>query len=85
MRPCRQINAANSSVATVYYLNSAIDWQFYTLHDGLVAHPEWRLRDASGADILITAARRWGFNVSVAAMKAAWVEDCVSATERGWD
>ena len=80
---CRQIKAINPKVATVYYLNSVIDWPFYSLHQQMVAHPEWRLKGENGDDMLVVG--QYGLNVSVPAMRQAWMDDCMAATEAGCD
>eukprot|EP00656_Telonema_subtile_P035929 TRINITY_DN39884_c0_g1_i1.p1 TRINITY_DN39884_c0_g1~~TRINITY_DN39884_c0_g1_i1.p1 ORF type:complete len:358 (+),score=63.78 TRINITY_DN39884_c0_g1_i1:102-1175(+) len=78
---CAQINRISPSVATVYYLNSAVDWKFYELHQLLEARPEWRLIAEGGGDGRV--ANSWGFNLSVPALRQAWVADCVAAVAAG--
>ena len=81
---CRQIaTIAGANTSTVYYLNSAIDWQFYSLHQLMEKHPEYRLKDGKGDDVVITAAKRWGFAPTVPDMAAAWIRDCMDATRNG--
>lgn len=60
---CKQIKAINPQVATVYYLNSVIDWPFYSLHDKMVANPSWRLKNKQGDDLRVVG--QYGFNFSV--------------------
>jgi hypothetical protein len=80
---CQQIKRINSSVATVYYLNSVIDWPFFSLHEKMLSNPSWRLKDHLGTDMLVVG--QWGFNFSVAACREAWMADCVAATAAGCD
>ena len=81
---CQKVAAvARGNTSTVYYLNSAIDWQFYSLHQLMEKHPEYRLKDAEGDDVLITTAKRWGFDPTVPAMSTAWIKDCMDATKHG--
>ena len=79
---CRQVaEASNHTTATVYYLNSAIDWPFYRLHDAMVQHEEFRAVDENGAEVIIVG--QWAFNHSVDQIRELWVADCVQAIDEG--
>ena len=81
---CNAVNSASGgSTASVYYLNSLIDYAMFTpLADLLQSHPEYRLRDTAGHDIHVQGANV-GYNLSVAAIRDAWVADCTAAIDAG--
>lgn len=96
---CRQVNnvtrgAANATM-TFFYLNSVIDWPFnYKLHGLMKVHPEWRLKNSTGHDIgppgsggsssgSASPGGNWLYNLTNDAMRAAWVDTCVSAARNG--
>ena len=79
---CQRVAAAsNGTTSTVYYLNSAIDWPFYELHQEMLAHPEYRLKDAAGDDVLVVG--QLAFDPSVDAIHDKWLADCSAAVDAG--
>ena len=80
-------NGNKTNVVAMYYLNSVFDWPFYELHDLMLDHPEWRLKDASGKDITITGRPdgAWCFNLSVPELRERWISDCLQAVADGCD
>eukprot|EP00591_Stephanopyxis_turris_P012579 CAMPEP_0195509626 /NCGR_PEP_ID=MMETSP0794_2-20130614/2511_1 /TAXON_ID=515487 /ORGANISM="Stephanopyxis turris, Strain CCMP 815" /LENGTH=335 /DNA_ID=CAMNT_0040636897 /DNA_START=237 /DNA_END=1244 /DNA_ORIENTATION=- len=78
---CRQIKAVNngSTLPTLYYLNSVLDWGTSSLHQLLIDHPDYRLKDAMGQDIIAPLpGSPWCFNLSVPALREAWILDCLN-------
>ena len=83
---CKATNTATGgATASVYYLNSLIDYGMFTpLYDLIKAHPEYALRDPGGTPIH-TLGSSLGYNHSVAAMRDAWIADCIGAIDAGCD
>ena len=91
---CQRVKAAaaaagdsKTNVVAMYYLNSVFDWAFYELHDLMLDHPEWRLKDTSGEDITITGRSDpvWCFNLSIPELRERWISDCLQAVADGCD
>ena len=54
VRACQRVNeASNGTTATVFYLNSAIDWPFLALHELMENHSEYQLKDEKGDPMII--------------------------------
>ena len=49
----RRVKMINSSIVTIMYMNTVVDWTFYYMHETFLEHPEWWLRDEFG-DIVLT-------------------------------
>lgn len=81
---CRQVAAENTGTSTFFYLNSIIDYDTnFKLHALMVANPGWRLKNHTDGGDLTTIGTAWGYNLTVPEMRAAWVAECVTATEEG--
>eukprot|EP01083_Nonionella_stella_P041598 112736_1 len=50
----RRVKEINSSITTIMYMNSILDWTFYRMHETFIEHPEWWLNDEHGNIVLIS-------------------------------
>ena len=50
----RRVKQINSSIVTIMYMNSILDWTFYRLHQEFIQNPNWWLRDMYNNLILIS-------------------------------
>lgn len=95
---CRQVDAQHpgpGGTSTFFYLNSVIDWPFnYKLHGLMQQHPEWRLKNRTGADLgppgsggvpsgSASPGGNWLYNLTNDDMRAAWVATCTTAAAAG--
>jgi hypothetical protein len=83
---CRQVhNASAGETDTFFYLNSVIDWTTnYKLHDLMVKNPSWRVKNTSGGDIgSLVPGGNWVYDLSIPAMREAWVAECTTAVAAG--
>ena len=48
---CAQIKGINSSIICIMYTNSGLDWQFYQLHNKMVANPSMWLNDSNNVTV----------------------------------
>merc|ERR1719454_1510105 len=42
------------SIATVFYMNSVLDWYFYAMHDEFLQHEDWWLRYSESGEPFYT-------------------------------
>ncbi|XP_065830205.1 uncharacterized protein [Oscarella lobularis] len=84
----KQIKATNSSVITIFYLNSVLDFTNYRLHEELLKRPELFLRNASGDIVRIHPGKSPEllnvFDFSQEAARNLWANDCINATKSGY-
>ncbi|XP_065837790.1 uncharacterized protein [Oscarella lobularis] len=87
----KQIKSAQKSVWTLFYMNAILDWEFYHLHEIMLQHPEYWLRDDNGNVI-----RRGGdhsfpqskdgmliFDQTKKVVRDVFTSDCVNSTMDG--
>ncbi|XP_065830202.1 uncharacterized protein [Oscarella lobularis] len=85
----KQIKAVNDSVYIIFYYNSMLDWNGYRLHEKLLKHPEFWLRNASGEPVRIPGDHSFKqpkegmlvFDLSTQAGRDFWASDCINATK----
>ena len=88
----KQVKAANSSVYTLFYYNSVLDWNQYRLHQLFLEHSDWWLRNASGEPVRIPGDRSFKqpkdgmlvFDFSQQQVRNFWSSDCINATKTGY-
>eukprot|EP00039_Didymoeca_costata_P015923 m.277406 g.277406 ORF g.277406 m.277406 type:complete len:381 (-) comp16306_c0_seq14:759-1901(-) len=90
---CKAVKERNRSIATVFYMNSVLDWQFYHMHDDLIQHPEWQIRDSwTGQPAKLSGDKHFnppkggllGFNHANSDMRDYWKAVCINATQTGF-
>ncbi|XP_062514276.1 uncharacterized protein LOC134189897 isoform X2 [Corticium candelabrum] len=87
----KQIKAANSSVYTLFYYNSVLDWNQYRMHQLFLKHPDWWLKNASGDPVHIPGDGSFKqpkegmlvFDFSQEEVRNFWLSDCINATKTG--
>ena len=48
MEQLAAVKARDSSISTVFYMNTVLDWHFYGMHEQMLGHPEYWLRITEG-------------------------------------
>ena len=48
MDALKRVKQLNSSIITILYLNTVLDWTMYQMHQTMIQHPEWWLKDEHG-------------------------------------
>ena len=85
----KAIKAHNPDVVVLSYLNSVIQYPWYGAARTLAAHPEWWLRNSSGAVMHNLASGRpanesWlTYDHSVPGANDAWMDACLNLTSSG--
>jgi hypothetical protein len=54
------IKKRDPTIATVFYMNSVLDWYFYRMHYQMLAHPSWSLKCSKGPDGQLAAEKCGG-------------------------
>lgn len=88
----KQIKAVNSSVYTLFYYNSVLDWNQYRMHQLFLQHPDWWLRNTSGDPVRIPGDHSFKqpkdgmlvFDFSQQEVRNFWSSDCINATKTGY-
>eukprot|EP01083_Nonionella_stella_P291534 991956_1 len=84
----KQIKSVNPTAQIGYYLNSVLDWTQYRLHHTYQNHPQWWLRNATGAVIRSNGDMHFNnhtdllnFDMSQDAVAALWKSSCLNMTD----
>eukprot|EP00118_Oscarella_pearsei_P025517 m.308315 g.308315 ORF g.308315 m.308315 type:complete len:351 (+) comp43746_c0_seq1:72-1124(+) len=88
----KQVKAVNSSVYTIFYYNSVLDWNQYRLHQEFLKHPDYWLKNASGDPVRIPGDGTFKqpkdgmlvFDFSQDDVRKFWASDCLNATKTGY-
>ncbi|XP_065835479.1 uncharacterized protein [Oscarella lobularis] len=84
----KQIKAVNSSVHTIFYLNSVIDFNQYHLHEEFSQRPNLYLRNSSGNIVEIPIGNSTPhynvFDFSQEEARQLWSAVCISAYKTGY-
>lgn len=83
-KECRRVAGLGTVTRNVFYTNSLIDWPPNPLHQLMVLHPDWRIKDELGEDIEVLPGL-WGFNLSVQELREEWIFNCLQAIDLGCD
>ena len=86
------VKKRNSSVATIFYMNSVLSWYFYHMNTVMHAHRAWQLNDSkTGRPVLAPGDKHFNppkdgmlvFAHNVPAMQTFWIDTCLNATRTG--
>eukprot|EP00117_Sycon_ciliatum_P049745 scpid74102/ scgid35225/ len=79
----KQIKERSSQVKVLFYLNSVMDWDMYTLHSYCEQHKQamW-LFDDSNKPVLLRGQNT--FNVTSAAVRQTWINTVLTAKKSGY-
>ena len=50
---CQQIKSINSSIICIFYYNSGLDWEMYQLHEKMLQHKGYWLRDSNNVTVYL--------------------------------
>ena len=83
----KQIKSVSPTAQVGMYLNSVLDWTQYRLHQAFLNHPEWWLRNATGAIIRGNGDHHFNnntglleFDMSKDALTKFWSSACLNLT-----
>lgn len=87
------VKARDSSIATVFYMNSVLDWYFYHMHEEYLKHEDWWLRRSDNGEPFYTSGGKTFrppkegmlvFDHSKKAVRDFWHDTCLGAVKTGY-
>lgn len=88
----KRVKEINSSITTILYLNSILDWTMYQIHEIMLQHPEWWLHDENGNVVRIQGDHTFPqpaegmlvFDHQQSAVQSFWTSACLNWTYTGY-
>lgn len=89
----KAVKDRDASIATVFYMNSVLDWYFYGMHDEYIQHDEWWLRSSSTGEPFYTGGDKTFnppkegmlvFDHSKVAVRNWWRDTCLNVVKGGY-
>eukprot|EP00927_Polykrikos_kofoidii_P046470 TRINITY_DN40705_c0_g1_i1.p1 TRINITY_DN40705_c0_g1~~TRINITY_DN40705_c0_g1_i1.p1 ORF type:complete len:475 (+),score=90.50 TRINITY_DN40705_c0_g1_i1:61-1425(+) len=89
----KAVKSRDPNIATVFYMNSVLDWYFYGMHDEYVQHKDWWLRYSSTGKPFYTSGDKTFnppkegmlvFDHSKAEVRQWWQDTCMQAVASGF-
>lgn len=89
---CRAVKQRKPSIATVFYMNSVLDWYFYHMHLRVADTPSFELHDSTtGKPVLTSGDKHFNppkggmlvYNHADEGMRDFWFDVCLNATKDG--
>lgn len=86
----KRIKKRDSSIYTMFYYNSLRDWTFYDLHQKMLDHPDYWVRDVHGKVCYISGdsgfpnhTQMLSFNFTNPSAADMWISECIDVTKGG--
>eukprot|EP01084_Bolivina_argentea_P033010 61086_1 len=92
LQTLKRVKQINSSIITIMYQNSVIDWTFYKMHETFIENPDWWLRDENGEIVLIPGDHTFPqpqqgllvFDYQQEIVQQFYAESCLNMTQTGY-
>ena len=86
---CEQIKSLNSSIICIFYYNSVLDWEMYQLHEKMLQHKGYWLRDSNNVTVYLKGTASFPqppngmdcFDFTQVKVQNFFINECVNMTQ----